>query len=579
MKVNNKNQAKAKANQKPASGQNKAGKPELSPKGNNELSDAPFNADILNEALEGAEPKPEKSINDVAAGKIMEEGNAGIANTVPAVKEEIKAEKAISAAADIKPAKAEVLVYNKKDFDQHGYNRRGFNAKGFNKEGYDWEGFDKKGFNKAGEKRPSRLTALVGMVSGKKAVKPAVAEETPSVPKTLVFDKKGYDQYGFNKHGINKEGFNREGFDRTGYDKEGYNKKGLKRKSKLREWSDAALFALIAATLIRWLFLEAYTIPTPSMEKSLLVGDFLFVSKFHYGARTVKTPLQLPLTHQHLWFFDGVPSYTDAVQLKQYRLPGFSRIKNNDVVVFNWPADMAYPTDLKTNYIKRCMGIAGDTLEVRHKIVYINGKPAAMPEKMQHSYALLTDETIEPRVFKDNGLAYTDVMETVGGYRVNMTDEVAEKFRGFEFVKSLIPIEDEAGIADNDVYPKTTSLNWNRDNYGPLVIPKAGMTMKMDSMNVVKYIYPITHYEDQKNVEVREGRLFIDGKEYAEYTFNQNYYWMMGDNRHDSSDSRFWGFVPEDHIVGKAWLIWFSLDASEHGLKAVRFRRLFNLID
>ena len=355
-------------------------------------------------------------------------------------------------------------------------------------------------------------------------------------------------------------------------------KPAKKKKSPVREWADAALFAVIAATFIRWIFLEAYTIPTPSMEKSLLVGDFLFVSKFHYGPRTPRTPLQLPLTHQKIWF-TNLPSYTDLVQLPQWRLPGFSSIKNNDVVVFNYPADYQYPSDLKTNYIKRCIGIAGDTIEVRRHVAYINGKPAAMPVMMQHSYRIITDEGIHPRVFEAAGINQTDVFQVPGGYYTNMTEASAKELREKPFIQDVVLDEMPPGTANPRVYPYSAAFKWNQDNFGPLIIPKQGSTMLMDSLNVIKYANVLEHYEGLKNVEVKQGKIYAEGQLITNYTFKQNYYFMMGDNRHNSEDSRFWGFVPEDHIVGKAWMIWMSLDPNETWFSRVRWRRLFSFIN
>lgn len=353
-----------------------------------------------------------------------------------------------------------------------------------------------------------------------------------------------------------------------------------KKKSVVREWTDALVFAVVAATFIRWIFLEAYTIPTPSMEKSLLVGDFLFVSKFHYGARTAKTPLQVPLTHQKIWGTE-IPSYLDWIQLPQFRLPGFIHIKNNDVVVFNYPADYQYPVDLKTNYIKRCIGIAGDTLEVRKHIAYINGKPAEMPAKMQHSYRFRPTEYLNERFFEK-----LNITDDIYQYHkdpsfiiINGTEETAAKLKEMPFIKDLVLNEDPPGEADTQVYPHSSTLNWNKDNYGPLYIPKEGFVMDMNPDNVLKYAFMIEKYEEAGKVESRDGKLIIDGKAVDKYTWKQNYYFMMGDNRHNSLDSRFWGFVPEDHVVGKAFLVWMSIDPKGSFSTKIRWNRLFNLIN
>ena len=217
------------------------------------------------------------------------------------------------------------------------------------------------------------------------------------------------------------------------------------KKGFFKEWLDAIVFAVVAATLIRWAFFEAYTIPTPSMEKSLLVGDFLFVSKLHYGPRTPQTPLQVPLTHQKIWG-TNLPSYSDALQIPSYRFPGFTSIKNSDVVVFNWPADEGYPTDLKTNYIKRCVAIAGDTLQIKDTQVLINGKPLENPPKMQFRYYLLTKESLNERIFRSHEI--TDYYPIPEGYVVHTLPETAKKLKDLPFIARVIMDKQQAGMPD-----------------------------------------------------------------------------------------------------------------------------------
>lgn len=352
------------------------------------------------------------------------------------------------------------------------------------------------------------------------------------------------------------------------------------KKSPLREWLDAIVFAAVFATLIRWAFLEAYTIPTPSMEKSLLVGDYLFVSKLHYGSRTPITPLQVPLTHQTLWVLP-IPSYLDWIQLPYYRLPGFTDVKSGDVVVFNWPDDKGYPTDLKTNYIKRCIAAAGDTLEIRGRLPYVNGKPFENKKTIQHFYRIVTDVTLPDAFFKN-----LDITEygpiAGGGYLAFTTDENAKVLTETPGIKEVVIEEEPKGVGNTRIYPFVPRLGWNKDNYGPLWVPKKGATIQITEENLIKYLPCIARYEGWKSVEQTGGKLIIDGKEVSSYTFKQNYYFMMGDNRHNSEDSRYWGFVPEDHIVGKAWMVWMSLDPNESAFnpfKKVRWSRIFNLID
>ena len=348
------------------------------------------------------------------------------------------------------------------------------------------------------------------------------------------------------------------------------------RKSKSREWVDAILFAVVAATLIRWLFLEAYTIPTGSMERSLLVGDFLFVSKMHYGARTPKTPLQLPLTHQKVPGTE-ITSYLDWIQLPQYRLPGFQDVERNDVVVFNVPIELEHPVDLRTNYIKRCVGIPGDVLEIRDQQVYANGEALTNPEDMQYNYLIRTDNIPNERFFLKYELY--DARQHPEGMVVSLTDELAEELRGLSFVNSVERLRRESGFDEPDVMPVTGSFVWNLDNFGPLTIPAEGMTIPLDQENIAKYYNTIKHYEGHETVELKEGEVFIEGQPVAEYTFRQDYFFMMGDNRHDSYDSRYWGFVPENHVVGKALFIWMSVDYQQSFLDKIRWSRIFNLIE
>ncbi len=359
-------------------------------------------------------------------------------------------------------------------------------------------------------------------------------------------------------------------------------KEEKEKKSALKEWWDAIVFAVIAATLIRWIFMEAFTIPTPSMEKSLLVGDYLFVSKISYGPRTPKTPLQIPLTHGKIWGTE-IPSYLDFIQLPQFRFPGLSDVERNDVVVFNWPAEGPdIPLDLKTHYIKRCVGVPGDILEVRDMQVYINGEQFQNPPDMQFRYFVATQENLNERFFRRNDIAIAEVAKVGGGYWMQTKPETAKKIKNLDFISDVIVASMPSDRPEPRIFPNDPELYpWNTDHFGPLPIPGEGTTVKMDSSKVVLYGSTIRNYEDHDEVTIRDYKLFIDGKEIAEYTFKQNYYFMMGDNRHNSEDSRFWGYVPENHVVGKALFIWLSVDP-EYGifsLNKIRWSRLFNLIE
>ncbi|MDZ4716134.1 MAG: signal peptidase I [Cytophagales bacterium] len=367
------------------------------------------------------------------------------------------------------------------------------------------------------------------------------------------------------------------------------------KKSFIREWLDAVAFAVIAATLIRWLIMEAYTIPTPSMENSMLVGDFLFVSKFHYGTRTPKTPLQLPLTHQKIWFTD-IPSYVTWIQLPQYRFPGFTHVKREDVVVFNVPGIaennlgvpesqwIDYPVDLKTNYIKRCMGIPGDTLSVVNRQVVINGKTMALKPGMQYSYLVYARDEINERNLTNLGLDPDDYNflgrpeENQTVYQMFLSPEKANELKTISYISAVEPDYRMSEGPAYNIFPRSTYSRWNGDNYGPIIIPKAGMKVQINDSTLAFYGETIQKLDHNKNVEIKDGKLFIDSKEVTEYTFNQNYYFMMGDNRHNSLDSRYWGFVPEDHIVGKGFFIWLSIDKYGTFLGKIRWDRFFNLI-
>ncbi|WP_158827240.1 signal peptidase I [Mucilaginibacter lacusdianchii] len=350
-----------------------------------------------------------------------------------------------------------------------------------------------------------------------------------------------------------------------------------KKKSTTREWVDAILFAVIAATLIRTLFIEAYTIPTPSMERSLLVGDFLFVSKVNYGARTPMTPIAFPFAH-HTMPVLGTKAYWDGVKLPYYRLPGLSEVKKGDVVVFNWPmeADSPYyrPVDKRENYIKRCQGAPGDTLKIVDGQVFVNGKANENPPESQIDYKITTNgEQLNPLILEQLKISYYD-----GFANPTMTKESADKLRGFSSITSIKPNlapKDSVDIYSQPVFPNDPHYRkWNQDNFGPILIPKKGWTVKLDSLTLPVYKRAITVYEGNK-LETKGNDIYINGQKATSYTFKMNYYWMMGDNRHDSLDSRFWGFVPEDHIVGKALFIWMSWDDNASFLHKIRWSRIF----
>lgn len=373
------------------------------------------------------------------------------------------------------------------------------------------------------------------------------------------------------------------------------------KKSAFREWIDSVVFAVVAATFIRWLFFTPFTIPSSSMEKTLLVGDFLFVSNLHYGARTPVTPLQIPLTHQTIWG-TSIPSFSTLIQLPMYRLPGFTHIKRNDVVVFNYPGDADepfedvsignggykdFPVDLRNNFIKRCVAVSGDVLEIKNAEVYINGVKAPVPPHAELYYRMESSDVLDDRFFdKENIQDYSalppdSVRTGVQRYQIRTTPEIVETLKKYDFVRSIQQIARyNASISEPGIYP--AALAQNQEFYGPIQIPKKGLTITLDSVNIAKYGHVIKYfdYNDAEKVNVTKTQISIDGKPLTQYTFKQDYFFMMGDNRYESADSRFWGFVPEDHIVGKALFTWMSIDPNPKSfIHKIRWNRLFRLIE
>lgn len=359
-------------------------------------------------------------------------------------------------------------------------------------------------------------------------------------------------------------------------------------KTVAREWFNSIVFAVVAATLIRWTTVEAYVVPTPSMENTILVGDYLFVSKLHYGTRTTSTPLQIPLTHQKIWG-TNIPSYLDWIELPSYRLPGFSEVKREDIVVFNVPPlslneGVEYPVQLKTNYVKRCVGLPGDLVVIDDQQVLVNGKPLGKPEFMKYSYRITTDNQITERTLRHLDLSTNDYYylgKDESGhalYHMFLTQAQLRELQTAPFVLNVSAQVRTKAKGESDIFPSFSYAPWNGDNYGPLTIPAKGMSFVVSDSTLALYGETIRLYERHDSVEINNSRLIVDGKEVLEYTFGQNYYFMMGDNRHNSLDSRYWGFVPEDHIVGKALFIWMSLDDEANLFHKVRWDRLFTVL-
>lgn len=418
---------------------------------------------------------------------------------------------------------------------------------------------------------------------------------------------------------------------KTTYDKD----RDLNSKTWFGEWISAILFAIIAATLVHSYFIQPYIIPTGSLEKTLLIGDFLFVSKFHYGARTPTSAVSFPMVH------DTIPiikkrSYLKKPQLPYFRLPGFQDVKRNDIVVFSWPADtvrrffvrekgVQKPIDKKSNYVKRCVGIPGDSLEIVNGFVHINGQKSILPERAKTQYThyghnskgvssrkllnagykdftrkyrienitqerynalqpyilgRLSDDInnfivitpsagIPPKVLGELRLSAKELLDAKKDLTLTIAE--AKEILNTGIVDSIVQKVTRTKRANTNFFPNAIPYNWNEDNFGPILIPKAGMTVEINERTLPLYKKIIREYE--KNELTKEGAsIFINGKETTSYTFQQDYYWMMGDNRHRSEDSRYWGYVPEDHVVGKPVLVWFSIEGINDGIKNWRIR-------
>ncbi len=389
------------------------------------------------------------------------------------------------------------------------------------------------------------------------------------------------------------------------------------KKSALREWVDAIIFAVVAATIIRTFIFEAYTIPTSSMENSLLVGDFLFVSKMAYGPKVPNTPIAFPFVHHTLPLTDYAKSYVEWIKLPYYRFPGFGEVDRYDAVVFNYPSGdtvileiqnqdyygivrqneenlkrrlgdryrpgmgrneiwdrfdvVARPVDKRENYIKRCMAMPGDEIQIVDKQVYIDGEEAFNPPEMQWAYYVtLKDRSLLAikdliKAFDLRNTEVESVQNRPNMYKILASREKAEMMKRNPRIVSVQPKIISKENPDPNIFPHDVEhYPWNQDNFGPLKIPRAGQTVELNPASISLYRKIIDTYENNELIE-RNGKFLINGEEATTYTFKQDYYWMMGDNRDNSADSRFWGFVPHDHIVGKAVFVWLSLD-DKHAL-------------
>lgn len=379
--------------------------------------------------------------------------------------------------------------------------------------------------------------------------------------------------------------------------------RNLHPKSASGDWVSSILFAIVAATIVHTYFIQPFTIPSSSLEKSLLVGDFLFVSKFHYGARVPMTTVGAPMVHDTIPFikkksylFDDnfserKTSWENKLQLPYLRFPAFEKIERNDIVVFNQPADTLLdmndfhpdrnyykPIDKKTNLVKRCVGIAGDSLEIRNGYVYINGKQNALPDRahLQFSYHVQPKSTqFNPAYLKER-YDITDGFGIINNentyYFSAISDEARDKFKDNPNVLSITPALAKKGEPNSSMFPHNPDYNWNVDFFGPIYIPEKGKTIDLNLNVLPIYERVITEYEDN-TLQIKGNQILINGEIATTYTFKQNYYWMMGDNRHNSIDSRFWGFVPFNHVVGKPVFIWMSWDG-----KKPRWDRFFTTV-
>ena len=339
------------------------------------------------------------------------------------------------------------------------------------------------------------------------------------------------------------------------------------------DWLKAFLIAFIIVLSFRGFFLEPFTIPSPSMEKTLLAGDFVVVNKFSYGPRLVRTPLSIPFVDKK-W-------YSELFTFPYYRFFGEPDVERNDVLVFNYPLETEFPVDHRTHFIKRCVGLPGDSIGIIDGVVFINGKPIEKPGNIQHNYTIQTEpdkETNKPvfdsAFLKENNITEGGRISEKGDYSFSLTQKNYELIKTRKGVKQVTINVEKNELWDETVFPYKAEYPWNVDNFGVLYIPKKGDTLRLDSISVSLYERIISVYEGNK-FEIVNDTYVINGDTTAAYVTKQNYYFMMGDNRHNSMDSRYWGFLPEDHIVGKAWMIFYSYDKMS---EKVRWDRCFETI-
>ncbi|RCH55780.1 signal peptidase I [Mucilaginibacter hurinus] len=346
------------------------------------------------------------------------------------------------------------------------------------------------------------------------------------------------------------------------------------KKSKTREWLDAIVFAVIVSTLVRGLLFSAYAIPSSSMEGTQMTGDYLFVSKLNYGARMPITPISIPFLESHINWGSDIKTYWDGIKLPYFRLPGLGTVKNGDIVVFNYPGGVLKdPVDMRVHYIKRCLGVPGDVLEIRDTRVIVNGKEMKNAPKAQTSYYVTTNGiAFNPKLLDDLDIEVRGQYSNEGFVMIIPASSYAE-LKNQSNITSIKPVIEPRGLQDQSVYPQSDLFNWNQDNYGPITVPRKGWTIALNDSTIALYGKVIQQFENNK-LEHADGRYYINNKIASTYTFKMNYYWMMGDNRHNSEDSRYWGFVPEDHVVGKPMFTFMSIDSTKTIFNKVRWNRV-----
>lgn len=376
--------------------------------------------------------------------------------------------------------------------------------------------------------------------------------------------------------------------------------RSLQPGSAAGEWISSILFAVVAATIVHTYVMQPFTIPTSSLEKTLLVGDYLFVSKFHYGARTPITSVAFPMVHDTIPGV-GIKSYLNEPSIPYFRLPGFEEIERNDIVVFNWPVDtvrkffdrsgMRYdkPIDKKSNYVKRAVGMPGDSLSIIDGKVHINNEPLQLPDraKPQYSYVGTTKgQALDPyTLYNMYGItdpSYYDP-NTNQFFIQSLSEEAFERLKNNPNVASIERQVASKGTKETKIFPNNNKIPWNGDNFGPVYIPKKGETVELTIETFPFYRRIIETYEGlemgkDNQLSLNGTQVLLNGQPVDSYTFKQNYYWMMGDNRHNSEDSRYWGYVPENHVVGKPVFIWLSLDPNKSGFSKIRWDRMFTTV-